>query len=169
MELIKINFPKFFFQVFTSSKFSNFFWCNLGGGGSPCSSGDHTASTIQVPLKEEIGENLFFNVAIPKGWILSSFVSRHIFPYNKWCAGIMMNKSCNISMFRCHPSILQPRTGWTSQFLASIRAFWPDGTLNCNCLDILLRFVVLGVYAVFKWELHSHGPFINQEATLNSS
>ena len=27
---------------------------------------------------------------------------------------------------------------------------WKDGTLNCNCLVLLLRLVDLGVYAVFK-------------------
>ena len=27
---------------------------------------------------------------------------------------------------------------------------WPDGTFNCNCLVLLLRLVIHGVYAVFK-------------------
>ena len=47
--------------------------------------------------------------------------------------------------------------------------FWPDGTFNCNCFVLLLRFVIFGVYAVLKWELHSHGSFISHEATWNSS
>ena len=61
-----------------------------------------------------------------KLWILSLFISRHIFclpsskrhqdTYFHMKSDVLMNKSCNISMFRCYSSVLQ---GCTSQSLAS--------------------------------------------------
>ena len=52
----------------------------------------------------------FLNVFIPIGWILSLFVSRHIFPkYIKWFNGITTNKSCNFfQIFWWSPSVLSP-------------------------------------------------------------
>ena len=37
----------------------------------------------------------FWNVAIRLGWILSTFVSYHIFPLNKSCVGITANRAVN--------------------------------------------------------------------------
>ena len=65
---------------------------------------------------------------------------------------ITKNRNCNFSHVQMVPLRLEI---WSSQ-LHPVRAL-AYGTLNCNCLDVLLSFVNFGVYAVFKWELYSRG------------
>ena len=59
----------------------------------------------------------FFKVFHPNRMDLKFIsIKTHISLHNKWCAGIMTNKSCNISMLRSYSSVLQ---GWNSQSMAS--------------------------------------------------
>ena len=59
----------------------------------------------------------FFLSCHPNGMDLKFIcIKAHISIYNKWCAGIVTNKSCKVSVFRCYSSVLR---GWTSQSLAS--------------------------------------------------
>ena len=106
--------------------------------------------------------NFYFFVVILVRCILSLIVVLVVlYPYNKWYEGIIHKHSCNI--------LLLHLAGLNKPVLGIRLELWPDGTLNCNCLALLLTLVIFGVYAVFKWELHSQGPFINHEASLNSS
>ena len=99
---------------------------------------------------------IFFNVAIPMWWILSLFVSWHIYPFIKWCADIITHKSCNFSIFRCYSSVL---------LFASSYSFSRLAPSTASCLYNLV--IVEGTM------LCSNGNYIamdiyHRKATLNS-
>ena len=59
----------------------------------------------------------------------------------KWCESITNQQSCNGVLLHCR--LNQP-------LLSIWLELWPDRTLNCNYLVILLRYVIITIYTVFK-------------------
>ena len=81
------------------------------------------------------------------------------FHFIKWYEGIIHKQSCNVSMFRWYSSVLHG-------IRLELGRMAPSTAIEC-LFYFPLRLVILGDYAVFESELHSYGPFINHEATLN--
>ena len=112
----------------------------------------------------------FFKVVTPLGCILSLFVVLYIhfriISDMKALSNMLALLQRELQRFNVQLVLLH--LGGLNQPVFGIRLeFWRDGTLNCNCLILLLRIVIRGVYAVLRLELHNHGPFINHEPTLN--
>ena len=82
------------------------------------------------------------------GWILNLFVSRHIFPYIKWCAGIIINRAATDFNLQMVPLHLE---SWTSQKQHPVR--W----VRAHVLTIQVYHRATSIdwtsyMPVFKWE-----------------
>ena len=100
-----------------------------------------------------------------KGWhpcgvhLKYIYIKSHISTYKK-CGGFK-KQSCN--NFKTADGLPPPWDDEPAIFFVwlgkSEHMSW-QFLWTVDCLDILLRLVVLGVYALYKWELYSHDLFI---------
>ena len=107
----------------------------------------------------------FFKVAIPMGCILILFESKtHMFVISDvfalWRKRAATFQCSDVTPPSCRA---EPASPW--HLVRGLASWHPQLQLPCTPLQACDPWV----YAVFEWELYSHGLFISHEATLNSS
>ena len=89
--------------------------------------------------------NIFFlKVGTPVGCILSLFVVLYIHFHITSGVKALQTKT-ELQLFNVQV-VLLCLAGLNQPVLGILLELWQDGTLNCNCLVLLLRLVILGVY-----------------------